>query len=256
MVVNRRWTRNELLVALNLYCQLPFGRLDARNPMIIRFAQSMGRSPSALAMKLVNIACLDPKITSTGRSGLQNASSTDRLMWEEMQEDWERFAVESEQALGELGIGEELPDNQREEETPTWLGKDRPVEATARVGQRFFRAAVLSAYNGRCCISGLSLPSLLIASHIVPWSHDRNIRVNPRNSLLLSALHDKVFDAGIITIDDDMTVRVSNKHLRREGEFFARAIDTYNGQPINLPQKFEPDRDFLRYHREQIFKGD
>ena len=70
--------------------------------------------------------------------------------------------------------------------------------------------AVMSAYNGRCCITGLSLSGLLVASHIIPWSHDRDNRVNPRNGLLLSALHDKAFDTGLITIKDfDMTVRVS-----------------------------------------------
>ena len=74
MVVNRRWTRSELLAALNMYCQLPFGRLHVSNPAIIQLAHAMERSPAALAMKLVNIASLDPKITSTGRSGLQNTS--------------------------------------------------------------------------------------------------------------------------------------------------------------------------------------
>ena len=61
MVVNRRWTRSELLAALNMYCQLPFGRLHASNPAIIQLAHAMERSPAALAMKLVNIASLDPQ---------------------------------------------------------------------------------------------------------------------------------------------------------------------------------------------------
>ncbi|MYA50066.1 MAG: HNH endonuclease [Chloroflexi bacterium] len=256
MVTNRRWTRNELLAALNMYCQLPFGRLHASNPAIIQLAHAMGRSPSALAMKLVNIASLDPKITSTGRSGLQNASSQDRQMWAEMQDDWERFAVEAERATAELGLGEESTEDQTREDSSSYVGEDRPIETTARIGQRFFRMAVLSAYNGRCCITGLSFPSLLVASHIVPWSHDRDNRVNPRNGLLLSALHDKAFDSGILTINDDMTVRVSSNILARADRFFSESISSYNGYPITLPQKFEPDRGFLRYHRENIYVGD
>ncbi len=256
MVVNRRWTRDELLAALNMYCQLPFGRLHASNPEIVHLAQAMGRSPSALAMKLVNIASLDPKITSTGRSGLQNASSQDRQMWEEMQDDWERFAIETEQAIAGFGLEEGSADDQAGEDASTKLGEDRPVETTARIGQRFFRTAVLSAYNGRCCITGLSFPRLLVASHIVPWSHDKNSRVNPRNGLLLSALHDKAFDAGILTISDDMTVRVSSSLLETADRFFSESISRYNGYPITLPQKFEPHRDFLRYHRENIYMGD
>ena len=252
MVTSPRWTRNELLIAINLYCQLPFGRLHARNPIIIRFAQMMGRSPSALAMKLVNIASLDSKITSTGRSGLRNASSQDRLVWEEMQSDWDQFAIQADQAVRETGIAEEALDNQPEESR---LGEDRPVEATTRIGQRFFRRTVMSSYAGRCCITGLSSPNLLIASHIISWSHDKTNRVNPRNGLLLSALHDKAFDAGIITITEDMTVRVSSEHVQGNDDFFLKSIGAYDGHQITLPQKFEPRRDFLRYHREHVFKG-
>lgn len=195
MVANRRWARSELLAALNMYCQLPFGRLHASNPAIIQLAHAMERSPAALAMKLVNIASLDPKITSTGRSGLQNASSQDREMWAEMQGDWERFAIEAEQAIAGFGLREESAEDQTGEGNSAHVGENRPIEATARIGQRFFRTAVLSAYNGRCCITGLSFPNLLVASHIVPWSHDKDNRVNPRNGLLLSALHDKAFDS-------------------------------------------------------------
>lgn len=253
MVANRRWAREELLLALRLYCQLPFGRLHAHNPDVIQLARAMGRSPSALAMKLVNIASLDPTITSTGRSGLRNTSAGDRSAWEEMQGDWDRFAVESQQIAERMGILSEFPDSPTEQEAPTHAGEDRTVQTTARVGQRFFRAAVLSAYDERCCITGLSLPSLLVASHIIPWSHDASTRVNPRNGLLLSALHDRAFDSGIITITDDMTVYVSEQYRRRQDRFLSESISTYHGRPISLPHKFEPDREFLRYHREHIF---
>ena len=65
------WTRQQLLVAFNLYYQMPFGKLHSRNPEIIKYADLIERTPSALAMKLTNIASLDPEITSTGRKGLR-----------------------------------------------------------------------------------------------------------------------------------------------------------------------------------------
>ena len=160
-------------------------------------------------MKLTNIASLDDAITTTGRSGLRNASAADRAMWEEMHEDWERFAVESERAMAAAEAEDVPPDKPLDDDDGAPVGTDRTVVTTARVGQSFFRTAVLSAYNGRCCITELSVPSLLVASHIVPWRHDRANRVNPRNGLLLSALHDKAFDNGLLTVADDMTVRVS-----------------------------------------------
>ena len=79
-----------------------------------------------------------------------------------------------------------------------------------------------------------------MASHIVPWRVDKRNRVNPRNGLLLSALHDKAFDIGLITIDDDMTVRVSRKHLVLNDRFFSTSIEDYDGHPIRPPEKFGP----------------
>ena len=204
-------------------------------------------------MKLTNIASLDPAITSTGRAGLRAASANDRAMWSEMQSDWEHFAIESNQAVSEVEARDARRQKTTEDDISSRVGEDRITETTTRVGQNFFRTTVLSAYNGRCCITGLSLPALLVASHIVPWSHDSVNRVNPRNGLLLSVLHDKAFDTGVITIRDDMTVQVSRKQNVSNDKFFSESIELYGGSPISLPEKFSPDRAFLSYHREHVF---
>lgn len=252
------WTRQQLLVAFALYCRMPFGQISSRHPDIIRAAAAIGRRPAALSMKMGNLASLDPAITSTGRKGLRAASANDRAMWDEMTSDWERFAVECEQALlateampeSSVEVEQSIPDY---DDLP--VGEDRVVQATTRIGQRFFRAAVMSAYNEQCCITGLAVPKLLIASHIVPWRHDEANRTNPQNGLLLSSLHDRAFDAGLLTINDDMTVRVSREHPAASGEFFSTAIAAYDGRRIRLPEKFAPHQDFLAYHREHIFQG-
>ena len=250
------WTRQQLLVAFALYCRIPFSRISSRNPDIIRAAAAIGRTSSALSMKMGNIASLDPAITSTGRKGLRAASANDRAMWDEMTSDWEIFAVECEQALLATEV---IPETVVEQTMPDYdvlpVGEDRVVRATTRIGQRFFRAAVMSAYNEQCCITGLAIPQLLIASHIVPWRHDTANRTNPKNGLLLSALHDRAFDAGLLTINDDMTVRVSRQRVESTGKFFSSAIGSYEGRSIALPEKFAPDKEFLAYHREHIFQG-
>lgn len=245
------WTRPELLAAFSLYCRLPFGGLHSRNSEIVRLADAIGRTPSAVAMKLSNIASLDPVITSTGRVGLTSASAADRTMWEEMNSDWDQFVADSQKALESFGFTDPVNDSTSDSVVPE--GLDRPIQSTTRVGQGFFRQVVLSAYNGKCCITGLAVPRLLVASHIVPWRHDRTNRVNPRNGLLLSALHDRAFDAGLITINDDMTVRVSPAYA--DNGFFSTAIYAYDGKPIQRPEKFAPDRDFLAYHRDNIFQS-
>lgn len=253
------WTRQQLLAAFHLYTQLPFGKLHARNPEIIKYAALIGRTPSALAMKLTNIASRDPEITSTGRTGLSKASAADKAMWVEMQADWGRFAIEMQQAVTALGadteLGAPIDDSPYLDEDVDYTGGDKTVQTTARIGQNFFRRAVLSAYDYRCCITGLSVPKLLIASHIMPWRVDATTRLNPRNGLCLSMLHDKAFDAGIITVTADMTVHVSRKHAVNADHFFNSAVLAYDGKPLALPKKFSPHAEFLSYHRQHVFEG-
>jgi len=256
------WTREHFLIALNLYCKLPFGKLHKGNPIIIEVAQKMGRTPSSLAMKLCNFASLDPVQLARGIRGLAGASKHDREMWDEFQTQLPALGPESEQKLHDLFTKDET-------EEVDFLQRDKvrlvpptgPTETQAAVkvrrGQQFFRQAVLTAYDVRCCISGINVPRLLVASHIKPWGEFPGDRLNPKNGLCLSALHDAAFDAGLITLDDRLNVILS-KNLRR---FFPQPsleqnFIPYEGRAIRLPEKLaEPDADFLRYHREKIFQS-
>ena len=238
-----------------MYCRLPFGKFHHRNPEIAEVAKLIGRTPSALAMKLSNIASLDPAITSTGRKGLTSASANDRAMWQEMQTDWGKFAIESQEAMEAVRVSGISSGESAIADGDVQIGKDRTVETTVRIGQSFFRSTVLSAYEGRCCITGLSVPSLLVASHIVPWRDDVANRLNPQNGLLLSALHDRAFDSGLLTISADLTILVSQSHWGVENQYFQQSVLRYQGQQIRLPEKFAPDPSFLSYHRERIFQG-
>jgi predicted restriction endonuclease len=232
--------------------------MHSGNPDIIKCAELIGRTPSALSMKLTNFASLDPAITSSGRKGLQNVSVADKVLWEEMQADWDQFAVAAEGAASALGVVEQEGDVLDEADANSlvdYSGGTRPTQVMVRVGQYSFRRSVLSAYNYRCCITGLAVPALLVASHIKPWSVDPANRLNPRNGLCLSALHDRSFDAGIITIAKDMTVRVAKSYSRSADGFFESALSAYDGRPIAMPERFEPDEDLLEYHRQTVFLG-
>ena len=93
-------------------------------------------------------------------------------------------------------------------------GLDRETRVRVRVNQGFFRSAVLAAYESRCCVTGLSIPQLLNASHIVPWSVDPKNRTNPQNGLCLNVIHDRAFDNGLLTITPDLKIRVATKLKR------------------------------------------
>jgi hypothetical protein len=251
------WTREELIAAFNLYCQLPFGKLHRTNPQIIQLARLLDRTPSSIAMKLVNLASLDPAITANGRVGLTGASRLDREIWAEFNADWAGLAVESQLELENLAEkhGEMLQFGDVDSETVDKAieavaeGRTRSAIVQVRVNQSFFRRAVLASYQGRCCMSGVNHPRLLVASHIVPWSQDIKNRLNPRNGLCLSALHDRAFDSGLISLNNDYQIIISDKLRHKADEFTQINLLSLQGKPITLPEKFLPDRIFLEKHR-------
>jgi len=254
MKSSRRWSREQLKLAFYLYCQLPFGKLHSNNPDVINLAARIGRTPSAVAMKLGNFASLDPSITNSGRKGLEGASQLDREVWEEFNADWERLAMEGAALMGDEAA---LNSGDSDESVPKddFTGETRSAVVEQRIKQGFFRRAVLSGYRGRCCMSGLDIATLLVASHIIPWSKDKANRLNPRNGLCLSVLHDRAFDQGFITLTNDLRVLVS-RPLRENGNDFTRGIfGPLHGRPIDLPERFGPDQAFLNWHRQERFVG-
>jgi putative restriction endonuclease len=250
---NRGWTREELIVAFNLYCKIPFGKIHIRNASIIKLAQAIGRTPSSVSWKLANFARLDPGLKKRNISGASHGSKAEVEIWEEFNNDWERLSFESELLLER--ITGQLPDP-IEEARNFPEGKSREVLVRTRVNQGFFRAAVLAAYNARCCITGSSVPQLLNASHIVPWSVDIKNRTNPRNGLCLNALHDRAFDCGLLTVTPNLKIKISpkmkgNPVVLGAEEFLWR----YNDVPITPPQHFAPDGDLLLFHNRNVFKS-
>lgn len=222
MAKGKRWSRDELIVAMNLYCKLPFGQLDHRTHIIIEVAQKLGRTPSSLAMKLSNFASLDPTLQQHGIRGLQGASQADREIWQEFNESWEELGAESEQrfqALFEDAVPEVSFPTSRSHKTANTRkpSKKQPSSSTeaeamikVRVGQDFFRQTVFANYDARCCITGNPIPELLIASHILPWSKYPEHRLNPHNGLCLSKTQDAAFDRGLIAFDSNYRLILSN----------------------------------------------
>jgi len=229
----------------------------------VRLAALLARSPGSVAMKLVNIASLDPVVTASGRRGLGNASVADAVVWSEFHADWEGLALESARIQQHLATAHGLPDVivladdvLPDDDSAAYAGISRPAVVQMRVKQAFFRKAVLASYEGRCCVTGLSARRLLVASHIVPWAADAKNRLNPRNGLCLSSLHDKAFDAGLMTLSGDYRVVMSQvaKSLADE-PFVLSSLLAYAGQKIRLPAKFAPDEAFLAHHRASVFLG-
>lgn len=276
MPVERRpWSREELLIVFRFYCLTPFGRLHQRNPDIVELASLIHRTPGAVAMKACNFASIDPQQQARRIKALGNVSRADRVLWDSFLDDSETIAQEAEAAfvavcgkeadeyLSELGVVEE-PDIGRaragdvlplkELETPQGPTEKEVLVKTRRV-QSFFRVAVLTSYENRCALTGLTIPELLNASHIIPWSVDEKRRADPRNGICLNALHDRAFDRGLITFDEDLRVVVSSEIGESEESAIQREyLIGIAGTLLRLPTRFQPEAASLEYHRKHVFR--
>lgn len=201
-------------------------------------------------MKLSNFASLDETLAQTG---LANASKLDKKMWEEFTGDWDRVALESEEILDSY-LNVDDPDANNNEAKSGARSTEAMQEVKVRLGQRFFRRTVLSNYENRCCICELPIESLLIASHIIPWSQDRGNRLNPQNGLCLCAIHDMAFDRGLIALDEKHRILLSSGLIHLcEHQAINFNFTIFEYQSISLPEKFKPKEEFINYHRQNIF---
>jgi len=249
MAETKLWTRDELILTVNLYCKTPFGKLHKSNPDVIKLANMLARTPSSISWKLVNFASFDPSLQARGIKGAQNASKLDKEIWDEFYSDWESLAFESEMLLFSKLQPEEVAEFELKE------GKETERIVKTRVNQSFFRSTLLASYNNRCCLTGIDNTDFLIASHIVPWSIDKQNRLNPHNGILINALHDKAFEYGYITISTDYKVLVCDEILKNESDFNKSFFQKYHNQNITLPSRFLPEREFLKFHNNEKFRG-
>lgn len=253
-----KWSREETILAYDLYCRTPFAKIHKSNKDIIMLAELIGRTPSSVGLKMANLAHFDPELRSRNVSGMSNASKLDKEIFEEFSCDWEELSYQA-QTIKANYSGKTVSELNKEFEIDIELlpeGTDALAETKRRVGQYFFRTSVLAAYGNSCCITGLKAPELLIASHIKPWkvSDEKTERTNPKNGLCLNALHDKAFDRGLLTIDDKYRIVVSDrlKEVSMDDET-RNWILYYDGQEISMPEKFLPDKDFIHYHNDIVF---
>lgn len=254
----KNWSREETILAFELYCRIPFGKIGQNNPDIIALANIIGRTPGSVALKMHNLAHFDPELRKRNVSAMSHGSKLDFIIFQEFVNDWEGLSYQAQIIRAEMqGIPvgnilkmDDVP------HLPAGLTHDQIVKA--RVGQYFFRLSVLTAYNNQCCVTGLQFPKMLVASHIKPWANSdaKTERTNPCNGLALNPFHDKAFDRGLITIDKHYQVVVSSqiKDVPMDAET-RQWFMSYDHQPILLPDKFYPGKDFIEFHNDLIFLG-
>jgi putative restriction endonuclease len=248
------WSREEHVIAFNLYNEISFGTIHMGNPKVIELAALLGRKVGSASRKLANFSRLDPFHRERDVRGLEHGSKGEEEVWKDFAKHPEELAFESSRLLAaRLGRPIEEVEDLDETELPP-PGIEREALVKLRVNQSFFRKRVLSAYEFRCCVTGLTARPLLVASHIVPWAEDAAQRLNPKNGLCLNALHDRIFDRRLMWIDENLVIRLSPNVCDLDNAACKRTVEwlmSFDGQPLLVPKNFQPDLAFLGKHADR-----
>lgn len=252
----RLWERDEYIIVLNQYLKMPFGRMHSRNAEVIELAKVIDRTPSAVAYRLVNFAHVDPFHIDRGVKGLSGGKKQCEPIFQEYINNKDELFFESERILAKyqnLTIEEKFKDILKDLDLTSKKGEDKVREVKTRINQNFFRQIVLNNYSKTCAISGINQHELLRASHIIPWAKNEKERLNPENGLCLSSLYDSAFDNFLISIDEDFKIIISPLLKKKANEpFYETFFGKYENKKIKEPNKYEPNKDFLKWHLDKL----
>lgn len=249
------WTKEELILAFNLYLKTPFGKMHSTNKDVIHLANLIGRTPNSIALRLVNFASVDPVLKARGIKGMDGGTKIVQPIWDEFFHNQEELIYLSEQILAQKENSS--IENKYQDllfDLKDFKGETKIRAVKTRVNQSVFRQMVLANYATKCAITGIDMPELLLASHIMPWSKNEEHRLNPENGICLSALYDKAFDKGIIGINRNYEVILSTSLKQKKNtDFFQYHFAPIEKLKINEPLKYLPKKEFLEYHLDTIF---
>ena len=255
MATRNLWTREELILAFNLYLKIPFGKMHSTNKDVIHLANLIGRTPNSIALRLVNFASVDPVLKARGIKGMDGGTKIVQPIWDEFYHNQEELVFLSEQILAQKE--NTSIENKYQEllfDIKDLKGEDTIRQVKTRVNQSVFRQMVLANYSAKCAITGIDIPELLLASHIMPWSINEEHRLNPENGICLSALYDKAYDKGIIGITPNYEVIFSTSlKSKKETSFYKNNFAPIENLKISEPLKYLPKKEFLEFHLDTIF---
>ena len=238
------WSREQEIVALYMYCLIPFNKVSGNNPHIAKMAKIIGRpNANSLKAKIGNFGKFDTNLAAVG---LGHTSHLDEEIWNEYNGRWQDLEVDA------LKLIEKFQHTNHEEQTEIPfipIGKEREVVIKQRINQSLFRNMVLSAYNNTCCITGLARLELIEACHIIDWADDEKNRINPCNGLAMNVLFHRAFDKLYLGISTDLRVIISDKLYDglkgKDKDKTYEIFNPYNGKNIMLPKKFKPNIEFI-----------
>lgn len=257
-----KWSRDEFMLVMNLYTKLRYGQFNYRNLDVIKLATLIGKTPGAVAFKLVHLSRQDPKHKNRVK-GLANPGKNAIEMYNAFTSNWDEMLYESEVLLAKYQ-NTKIEDVFLEKEEIQKINSDILIGkegldiqrlVKTRVNQSLFRRVVVNNYFNSCAVCGLDIEKMLVASHIIKWSENQTQRLNPENGLCLCNIHDKAFEEGFIGIKDDYSIILSEElNQIKEKHTLDSLFKRHENQKIILPDKFYPSHLFLGQHLNLTFR--
>ncbi|MGE4212069.1 MAG: HNH endonuclease [Candidatus Methanomethylophilaceae archaeon] len=251
----QRWTEEEVTLALGLYLQISFNKIDKNGKDVIELARMLDRTPSSVTYKMYNLAFFDPAVKKDGKKTFDHHSKIDEAVWNKYCSRPHELAPDCEKIIDKYC-------SERTDCKPLFsdyvLGGEIHIETKARMNQNIFRRRVLTEYNETCCVTGIHSSEFLIASHIKPWKDSSDVeKIDHRNGLCLNPLHDKAFDKGLMTIDPKYhtVIYVDDIEEMMPRQIYNDYFGRYENKTISEPEHDCPNRDYIEFHNKHVFTG-
>ena len=252
--MNRTWTREDTMIAFNLYCKLPFRDSTRDSKLVEEYAEILKRTPGSLILKIGDLGRLDCELKKYSNTADTYGVKLDREIWNEFLHNPMQFVFDSEKLIARI-TGSSIKDVAGVDDENLPKGCYRKDTLRRKIGFSFFRKVVLSSYNNTCCVSGVRNPLLVEACHITEWDDDENKIVNPRNGLCLNYFMHKAYDRKLMSVSPDYKIHISERmKMSAMREDFRTYLTSIDNRHILLPDRFSPSREMLSIHYEEFKK--
>jgi len=245
-MANRLWSREEFILALELYFRIPFGQINKNNPDIIKLADFIGRTPSYVGMRLSNYANCDPKLKAAGIKGLEGGQQQCQPYWDEFANERGKLksaAIESRIHLVETSSRDGINTHITE-----W---DNLVN---EMYDYKFQNIISKNYHEHCAISGMKTPQFLVGCHIIPSCENEAESMKASNGILLNLLYARAYVEGLIGFDTDYKIHFSSELKKHKFEDGYHLFKRYEGEHLHLGDVVvKPDTAFLEWHMDTVF---
>ena len=164
--------------------------------------------------------------------------------------------IEKEDIINKIFEIAEISNRQGDLEPQNVDPKFTETLVNSRAFQHQLRNKVTEFYSNRCVLCGIDNNDLLIVSHIKPVNQDKENAGKVKNTLLLCSLHDSMFDKGLISIDKDGSIIISERLKKSQSTKLREEVEFLNNKKLSatdLHQDFSSE--FFEWHRKHIFKS-